>query len=176
MFYGVISNECGLQINNDFELIESLRELSDAKKEYDKIKNALKDVDEYGYGIVRPNLDDLILEEPKLIKQGNKSGVKFKAVAPSLHIMKVDVETEINPTVGSETQSQDLVNSLIEKYNDEPKSILDTNIFGRTLDELIEDSIAGKINKMPIDVQKKMRKTLFRVVNEGKGGIICILL
>ena len=176
LFYSVLSKECGVAINNDFELVESLRELNIAKKEYDKLKDAIKQVDELGYGIVMPNLSDYKIVKPELVKQGNKSGVKFKATAPSLHIMKVDVETEVNPIVGSEVQSKDLVDSLTEKYENNPQSILDTNIFGKTLEELIQNNISTKIEKMPIDVQKKMRKTLSRVVNEGKGGIICILL
>lgn len=176
LFYLVLSSECGVQINNDYELIESLRELNIAKKEYDKMKSALSDVEEFGYGIVKPNLTDLVIDKPQLVKGGNKSGVKFKATAPSLHIMKVDIDAEVNPTVGSEQQSADLVNSLIEKYNQDSRSILDTNIFGKSLQELIGDNINGKINRMPVDVQKKLRRTLSRVVNEGKGGIICILL
>ncbi|MGN1227387.1 MAG: stage IV sporulation protein A, partial [Christensenellales bacterium] len=176
LFYAVLSKECGVQIKNDFELVESLRELNVAKKEYDKLKNAMSEVDELGYGIVKPNLDDLQIAEPVLIKQGNKSGIKFKATAPSLHIMKVDIEAEVSPTVGSEQQTTDLANSLMAKYAEDPKSILDTNIFGKSLQELIQDNVAGKINQMPNDVQRKLRKTLGRVVNEGKGGIICILL
>ncbi len=176
LFYGVLSKECGVKIGNDFELISSLRELNVAKREYDKLKSAMFDVGEFGYGVVRPNLEDLIIEEPQLVKAGGKSGVKFKAVAPCLHIMRVDVESEVSPTVGSESQSTDLYNSLVAKYSENPKSILDTNIFGRTLNDLMQDNIASKINQMPQDVQKKMRRTLSRVVNEGKGGIICILL
>ncbi|MBQ8749383.1 MAG: stage IV sporulation protein A [Clostridia bacterium] len=176
LFYAILSKECGVIIKNDFELIASLRELNIAKREYDKIKNAMRDVEEFGYGVVKPNLEDMQIEEPKLIKQGNKSGVKFKATASSLHIMKVDIEAEVNPTVGSEEQSADLANSLIAKYQENPASILDTNIFGKSLQELLQDNVSGKLNQMPVDVQKKLRKTLSRVVNEGKGGIICILL
>lgn len=176
LFYSVLSKECGVAINNDFELVESLRELNIAKKEYDKLKDAMRQVDEFGYGVVMPSLSEFQIAKPELVKQGNKSGVKFKATAPSLHIMKVDVETEVSPTVGSEAQSKDLTDDLTEKYENNPQSILDTNIFGKTLEQLIQDNIVGKIGKIPTDVQKKMRKTLSRVVNEGKGGIICILL
>lgn len=176
LFYMVLSKECGVKIENDVQLITSLKELSVAKYEYDKLKNALDEVNQYGYGVVRPNIDDIKIQKPELVKQGNKSGVKFKATAPCLHLVKIDVEAEVSPTVGTEQQSIDLCNSLEAKYNEDETSILDTNIFGRTLQELVQDDVFGKINKMPQDVQKKLRKTLTRVVNEGKGGIICILL
>ena len=129
-----------------------------------------------GYGIVDPRREDLELCTPEIIKQGGRYGVKIKASAPSLHIMRVDVETEVTPIVGNEEQSQDLANNLVAEFEKDPNSIWETNILGKSLYSLVGDSVNAKIVMMPIEAQKKMRKTLGRIVNEGKGGILCILL
>lgn len=176
LFYRVLSQECGFEINDDFALIGYIKELAIAKKAYDKLKGALEEVKQTGYGIVEPSRDELELGEPEIIKQGSRFGVKIKASAPSLHIMRVDVETEVTPLVGSEDQSQDLAKNLIEQFESDPQSIWDTNILGKSLYNLVGDNIASKIVTMPIEAQRKMRKTLTRIVNEGKGGVICILL
>lgn len=176
LFYKVLSRECGYEITDDFCLINYIKELAVAKVEYDKIKTALEEVRETGYGIVEPKREDLELGEPEIIKQGNRFGVKIKATAPSLHIMRVDVDTEVTPLVGTEEQSNDLVKNLQEQFQDDPQAIWDTNILGRSLYSLIGDNISSKIVTMPIEAQRKMRKTLDRIVNEGKGGVICILL
>lgn len=177
LFYQVLSMQCGMNINNDFELIAQIRSLAQAKTQYDKMKDALQQVNETGYGIVQPSLDELILDEPQIVKQGSgRFGVKIKASAPSLHIMRVDLETEISPMVGTEQQSQDLVNYLNTQATDNPDGIWETNMFGKTMHQLMSDGISGKLNSMPMEAQKKMRKALSRIVNEGKGGIICILL
>lgn len=176
LFYKVLSRQCGTTIENDFHLVTIIRELAHAKVEYDKIADALTQVEEKGYGVVTPKLEDMTLENPQIVKQGSRFGIKLKATAPSLHIMKVDVETEISPLVGTEEQSKELVNHLQEEFDRDPDSIWDTNIFGKTLQSLVGDGISGKITAMPVEAQRKMRKTLGRIVNEGKGGIICILL
>lgn len=176
LFYRVLSSECGFEIKDDFELVSYIKDLAYAKVEYDKLKNALEDVKQTGYGIVEPRREDLELGEPEIIKQGNKFGVKIKAVAPSLHIMRVDVETEVTPIVGSEDQSQDLAKSLAEQFETNPQTIWDTNILGKSLFSLVGDNINSKIVTMPVEAQRKMRKTLGRIVNEGKGGVLCILL
>lgn len=176
LFYEVLSKECNMEIQSEYELIKNLRELSFAKIEYDKIKEALKDVNEIGYGVVKPTFDQMSLNDPEIVKQGNKSGVKLKATAPSLHIMKVDIETEISPVVGTQQQSEDLVKYLLSEFENSPQGIWNTNIFGKSLKDLIQEGINNKINQTPIDVEKKLRKTLQRVINEGKGGVICILL
>ncbi|MBQ7977588.1 MAG: stage IV sporulation protein A [Clostridia bacterium] len=177
LFYQVLSMQCGMNINNDFELIAQIRSLAQAKMHYDKMKDALAQVSETGYGVVQPSLCELELDEPQIVKQGaGRYGVKIKATAPSLHIMRVDLETEINPLVGTEQQSQDLVNYLNTQALDNPDGIWETNMFGKTMHQLMSDGIAGKLNAMPVEAQKKMRKALSRIVNEGKGGIICILL
>ncbi|MBQ9786206.1 MAG: stage IV sporulation protein A [Clostridia bacterium] len=176
LFYKVLSNECGYVINNDYELVTYLRDLAYAKQEYDKISSALEQVKQTGYGIVEPRIEEIQLDEPQIVKQGGRFGVKIKANAPSLHIMAVDVETEINPLVGTEQQSKDLVNYLSEKCENDPDAIWQTNMFGKSLQSLVSDGIHNKVFQMPNEAQRKMRKTLGRIVNEGKGGIICILL
>ena len=176
LFYKVLSDQCGLDINDDFHLISYMKQLAFAKAEYDKIKVALKDVKEKGYGVVMPNAEDMSLEDPEIVKQGNKFGVKLKASAPSLHIMSVDIETEVNPIVGSQAQSEELVKYLMSEFEQNPKAIWETDMFGKSLSSLVNEGINSKINLMPVEAQRKMRKTLGRIVNEGKGGIICILL
>ncbi len=176
LFYRVLSKECGYEIKDDYCLVNYIKELAIAKLEYDKIKFALDQVKETGYGIVEPRREEFVLGEPEIIKQGSRFGVKLKASAPSLHIMRVDVDTEVTPLVGTETQSQDLAKNLMEQFEANPETIWNTNILGRSLDSLIGDNIASKIVMMPVEAQNKMRKTLGRIINEGKGGVICILL
>lgn len=176
LFYKVLSNQCGANIQSDYELISYIKDLSYAKSEYDKLKDALDNVNEYGYGVVYPKQEDIVLEEPELTKQSGKYGVKIKAKAPSLHIMRVDVDAEVSPIVGSQNQSEDLIKFLKEEQETNPNGIWETNLFGKSLQSLITDGVTTKITTMPVDAQKKMRKTLTRIVNEGKGGIICILL
>ena len=176
LFYKVLSQECGIEIQSDYELVSNIKQLAQAKIQYDKIKDALDQVAQTGYGVVEPKPTDFELGEPEIIKQGSRYGVKIKANAPSLHIMRVDVETEVTPLVGSEDQSQDLAKNLVEQFENDPQSIWQTNILGRSLSELVEDNINSKLVMMPVEAQRKMRKTLGRIVNEGKGGVICILL
>ena len=144
--------------------------------EYDKLADALKQVEETGYGIVSPKIEEMTLEDPQIVKQGTRFGVKLKASAPSLHIMKVDVETEVSPLVGTQQQSEELCKYLMDEFEKNPSSIWNTNMFGKSLHTLVNDGINSKIVQMPFEAQRKMRKTLSRIVNEGKGGIICILL
>ncbi len=176
LFYKVLSNECGQQIGNDFELVSYIKTLAYAKTEYDKIKEALEQVEQDGYGVVSPKMEEMRLEEPEIVKQGSRYGVRLKASAPSLHIMKVDVNTEICPVVGSEQQSEDIVKYLLQEFENNPKGLWETNMFGKSLHSLVNEGLNKKIVQMPLEAQKKMRKTLGRIVNEGKGGIICILL
>lgn len=176
LFYRVLSKECGCEIHDDFELINYIKELAVAKLEYDKIKDALEQVRETGYGIVAPKESDFEIDEPELVRQGSKFGVKIKASAPSLHILRVDVSTEVTPLVGTEEQSRELVSDLAMQIQESPEAIWQTNVLGKSLSELIGDNINSKIIMMPVDAQRKMRKTLGRIINEGRGGIICILL
>lgn len=176
LFYKVLSKQSGCNITNDYQLVNHLKQLAFAKGEYDKIKVALAQVEESGYGVVSPTIEELKLEEPEIVKQGSRYGVRRKASAPSLHIMRVDIETEISPVVGTEQQSEDLVKYLLKEFENDPKSIWETNMFGKSLHSLVNEGLNNKLVQMPLEAQKKMRKTLGRIVNEGKGGIICILL
>jgi len=177
LFYEVLSEQCGFPIKDDFQLVAHMKGLSQAKQEYDKLKDALQQVKETGYGVVVPSVNDMTFEEPEMVKQGGgRWGVRLRATAPSLHIMRVDLETEISPMIGSEKQSQDLVAYLSEQSQSNPNGIWDTNMFGKSMHQLMSEGLNNKLNGMPMEAQKKMRKTLTRIVNEGKGGIICILL
>lgn len=176
LFYRVLSDECGFTINDDFELVSYIKNLAVAKLEYDKLKDALDEVEQNGYGIVVPRQNEYTLQQPEVVKQGGKFGVKLRASAPSLHIIKVDVETEVTPLVGNESQSQDLVDYLTERFETNPEGIWETNLLGKSLYSLIDDNISSKIVSMPTDAQRKMKKTLGRIINEGKGGVLCILL
>lgn len=176
MFYKVLSKQCGTVIENDLQLVKFIKTLSYAKKEYDKLETALKQVEETGYGIVVPSNDELTLEEPQIVKQGSRFGMKLRASAPSLHIMRVDIETEISPIVGTQQQGEEMAQHLMSEFENNPQSLWDTNIFGKSLNALVNEGINSKIYMMPSEAQRKMRKTLGKIVNEGKGGIICILL
>ena len=176
LYYRVLSSECGCDIKNEYHLISYIKGLAQAKTQYDKFKEAIEQVEETGYGVVRPSVADLSLEEPQMYKSGGKFGVKLRASAPSLHIMKVDIQTEVNSMVGSEQQSEELVKSLMEDFENNPTEIWETKMFGKSLQTMVNEGLQNKLLVMPQEVQKKMRKTLGRIVNEGKGGVICILL
>ncbi|MCI8435337.1 MAG: stage IV sporulation protein A [Clostridia bacterium] len=176
LFYEALSEECGVEINDEFALISSLKQLVHAKREYDKLSAALEEVRETGYGVVTPALEEMTLEEPEIVKQGSRFGVKLKASAPSLHIMQVDIEAEVSPIVGTEQQSEELVKSLLSEFESDPKGIWETNMFGKSLHMLVNEGLNNKLSSMPTDTQRKMRRTLSRIINEGKGGVICILL
>ena len=176
LFYNVLSEITGVQVANEGDLFSIISELSKTKKKYDKISYALDDVNRKGYGIVTPTMDELILEEPEMIKQGSRFGVKLKATAPSIHLIKTNVETEVSPIVGSEKQSEELVNYLLSEFENDPKQIWESNIFGKSLHELINEGLQTKLAKMPEDAQIKLQETLERIVNEGSGGLICIIL
>ena len=176
LFYRVLSEECGEAIDDDYELMSYIKSFSESKKKFSKIKNALEQAEQEGYGVVFPTIDEMNLEDPVLVKQGGKYGVKLKASAPSLHIMKVDVSTEVSPIVGTEKQGEDLVNFIMDKFENNPAGIWETNMLGRSLNDLVNEGLNGKLNALPKDTQLKMRKTLTRIVNENRGGVICILL
>lgn len=176
LFYKVLSLQCGCEIKNDFELVSYLKELSSAKSKFDKLKDALEQVEETGYGVVMPDQDEMELMEPILVKQGAKCGVKLKAKAPSLHIMKVDVETEVSPIMGGVQQAEDLANYLSQEFENDPKGIWKTNMFGKSLESLVGDDLRVKLTSMPVGLQNKLKRVLTRIINEGKGGLICLLL
>lgn len=176
LFYKIICEETGIEISNDNDLMPLLKELMCIKKKYEKIENALSEVEATGYGIVMPQLDDLTLEEPEIIKQGGKYGVRLKASAPSIHMMKANIVTEVNPIVGSEKQSEELVMYLMNEFDEDPKKIWSSNIFGKSLHELVNEGLHNKLYKMPVDARLKLQETLERIINEGCGGLICFIL
>ncbi len=176
LFYRTMSEVTGFDISDDFKLAGLLKNLAGVKRDYDKIETALKDVRQKGYGIVVPNIDELTLEEPEIIKQGNRFGVKLRASAPSIHMILADIETEIAPLVGSEKQSEDLVNYLLREYEGEPGKLWESDIFGKSLHELVTEGLYNKLNKMPDDARLKLQETLSRIINEGSAGLICIIL
>ena len=176
LFYNVLTEITGVQVSNEGDLFSIISNLSKTKKKYDKIACALDDVNRKGYGIVTPTMDELILEEPEMIKQGSRFGVKLKATAPSIHLIKTNVETEVSPIVGSEKQSEELVNYLLSGFENDPTSIWSSNIFGKSLNELVNEGLQTKLAKMPEEAQIKLQETLERIVNEGSGGLICIIL
>ncbi|MDR1391694.1 MAG: stage IV sporulation protein A [Clostridiales bacterium] len=176
LFYKIIEETSGFLINGQEEIINFMSELSLIKKKYDKISGALDEVSRKGYGIVSPTIDELTLEEPEIVKQGNKFGVKLKASAPSIHMIRADIETEVSPIVGTEKQSEELVHYLLKEFEVDPKKIWESNIFGKSLHELVNEGLHNKLYKMPEDAQFKLQETLQKIINEGSGGLICIIL
>ena len=168
LFYHTLSEQSGL--------MSLLTRLAAVKAEYDKVSGALKDVKETGYGIVVPSIDELKLEEPEIMKQGGRYGVKLKASAPSIHMIRADIETAVSPIVGNEKQSEDMVNYLLQEFEGDTSKIWQSNIFGRSFHELVSDDLQGKLKRMPEDARKKLQETLTRIINEGSGGLICIIL
>ncbi len=176
VFFKIASEECGIDVEDDFDLLNELKALCRGRDKIQRLQSALEQVETLGYGIVTPSLDEMELEEPQILHQGQQYGVKLRAKAPSLHIMKVDVETEVSPIVGSEQQSKDLVDGMLLDFETDKQAIWNTNIFGRSLSTLVADGINNKLATVPVDAEQKLRRTLGRIVNEGKGGVICILL
>ena len=176
LFYQVLTQMTGVTITNEADLFAIITTLASTKKKYDKIAEALDEVNRKGYGIVTPSIDELVLAEPEMVKQGSRFGVKLKATAPSLHIIKANIETEVSPIVGSEKQSEELVNYLLSGFESDPQKIWNSNIFGKSLHELVNEGLQAKLAKMPEEAQVKLQETLERIVNEGSGGLICIIL
>lgn len=176
LFYNILSEVCEKEVKDESQLLIMIKGMHEAKVEYDKVAEALRDVKETGYGLVAPELSEMKLEEPKIVKQGSSYVVKLKASAPSLHFIKANIETEISPIMGSEKQSEELVTSLLEQFQNDPQKIWQSNMFGKSLEGLVKEGMQNKLYKMPEDVQIKIQKTLERIINEGNGGLICILL
>ncbi len=176
LFYNILSETTGMEIQSEYELISMMKQLSEAKREYDKIKYALDEVNRKGYGIVTPSVEEMNVSEPEILKQGSRYGIKIDAEAPSIHLIKTAVKTNVAPIVGSEEQSRELVEYLTRQYKEDPQSIWDYNIFGRSLKELITDDLNSKLMRMSEDTQYKFKETLQKIINEGSGGLICILL
>ncbi len=176
LYYRILTELSGLEISDDEELLDQLTELAKMKKEFLRFKNALDEVESTGYGIVMPQIEELSLEEPEIMRQGGRYGVRLRASAPSIHMMKANITTEVSPIVGSEKQSEDLVMYLLSEFEEDPVKIWDSNIFGKSLHELVNEGLHTKLAHMPSDARMRLQETLERIINEGCNGLVCIIL
>lgn len=176
IFYKILGEQTGLDIVDEASLLPCVVSLARAKRAYDKIKSALDQVEATGYGIVMPGIEELTLEEPEIVRQGGQYGVRLSASAPSLHIMRANIHTELSPTVGSEQQGEELIKSLLADFETDPGKLWSTNIFGKSLNELVSEGVQAKLLHMPQEARNRLQLTLERIINEGCDGLICILL
>ena len=176
LFNQILSEQCGAEIESDGHLLRLLKELVSAKKEYDRVADALREAVDTGYGLVAPAMSDVTLYEPEVSRQAGRYGVRLRAKAPALHLIRSDIEAEVSPVLGTQEQTDEFAASLRDTYEEDPQALLQTNFFGRSLESLIRESLAGKLQRMPPDAQEKVRAALTRILNEGDGGMICILL
>lgn len=176
LFNQILAEQCGTEIRSDAHLLSLLRELVAAKREYDHVAQALKSVRETGYGLVPPLVEEMTLQEPEIMKQGGRFGVKLRASAPSLHMIRVDIQTEVSPVVGTEQQSEEMIRYLMEGFEQDPQKLWQSNLFGKPLSDLVREGLSNKLMHMPADTQLKVQQTLGKIINEGNGGMICILL
>ncbi len=175
-YYSILSDLIGVPIADEYQLISTIRELANMKNEYQKVSSACDQVRSRGYGVVAPTRDEITVEEPEIMKHGNKYGVKIKATAPSIHMIKADIETEIAPIVGSEDQANDLIAYIKKNSAENPEGIWQTNIYGKSIQQLVDDGITTKINKMTDESQLKLQETMQKIINDSNGGIICIII
>ena len=173
--YAIVSEMTGVDISDEYELIHMMQELSKMRGEYLKVKDAIESVQAKGYGVVTPDKTEIRLEEPIIIKQGNKYGVKIKSISPSIHLIRANIETEIAPIVGSEEQAKDLI-AYIKSNNSGEESIWQTNIFGKSIGQLVEDGIHRKLIQISDESQVKLQDTMQKIVNDSKGGLVCIII
>ena len=176
LFYDTVNQQTGLSITDDGDLMEQLVTLAGLRKEYDRVAQAVSSARNTGYGVVMPSVEELELEDPEIVRQGGRYGVRMKASAPSIHMLRADVSTTVSPIVGNEKQSQDMVNYLLQEFEGEPGKLWESNIFGRSFHEIVGEDLQAKLKRMPEDSQKKLREALERILNEGSGGLICIIL
>ena len=176
LFYNVLEEKSGFKIEEDSQLLNLVTTLSKVKQEYDKIEVALNDAKNFGYGVVAPSLSELSLEEPEIIKQGKQYGVKLKANAPSLHIIKADISTEVSPIVGNQNQGEEMVKYLLNEFEQNPSEIWESNMFGKSLNDLVKEQLQSKLYTMPDEIRFKIQKTLQKIINEGSNNIITIIL
>ena len=176
LFFRIIGESTGLKRENESDLMPQILSLVQFRKRFERFTKALDEAQEGGYGIVMPKVDELTLEQPEIIKQGGKYGVKLKASAPAIHIMKTTVNAEVAPIVGSQKQSQELAHTMASDYEDDPDKIWQSNILGKSLHELVNEGLINKMNTLPPDARKKLRETVERMINEGCSGLICFIL
>ena len=175
LFYQILSERSGFTVESDRDLMTLLEELSQVKHRYDKVASALEQVQATGYGIVMPTMEEMHLEEPQIVRRGNNYGVRLKASAPSIHMLRADIETEINPIVGDEKQSEDLLRYLLSEYEGDTEKLWGSNIFGKSVYEMVSDGLGGKLRRMPEEARYKLQATLSRIINEGSSGLLCII-
>ncbi len=176
LFFETLSEVTGTKISGEQALMDEMISLNKTKRAYERLKNALDEVEATGYGIVMPSIEELTLEEPEIMKQGGKYGVRLRASAPSVHMMRANITTEVAPIVGSESQSEELVNYLLKEFEEDPIKIWQSNIFGKSLSELVNEGLHNKLCRMPGEARMKLQETLEKVINEGCSGLICIIL
>lgn len=176
LFYGIIGEVTGISVSDEAQLLSTLKTLAETKREYDRYASAIADVTEHGYGIVLPNVDDLTLDEPEIVRQAGGWGVRLRASAPSIHMIRAGIEAELSPTVGTEQQSEELVHFLLEGFEESPSEIWNTNLFGKSIYELVSEGLHAKLDHLPPDAREKLGETLSRIINEGAGGLICIIV
>ena len=176
LYYKTISEQCGFEIRDDGDLMSLLTHVRDIKADYDHISSALRDVREKGYGVVMPLPGELHLEEPQIVRQGGRYTVRLKASAPSIHMIMTNIETEVTPALGGEKASEEIMGFLLQGFDGDVSRIWESNIFGKSLYDIAEEGLESKIKRMPRGVQLKLRSTMERIVNEGSGGLICIIL
>ena len=176
LFNRILSEQCGTEIESDGHLLRLLKELVADKKEYDRIANALREANETGYGLVTPTMSDVELFEPEVSKQGGRYAIRMRAKAPALHLIRSDIETEVSPVLGTQEQTDDFAATLRQAWEQDESQLLQTNFFGRSLESLIREGLAAKLTRMPPEAQEKVRAALTKILNEGDGGVLCILL
>lgn len=176
LFYETLSQQSGFQVRDDGDLVSLLSGLAVMKEGYDRVAQALEQVRETGYGIVMPDINELTLEEPEIVRQGGRYGVRLKASAPSIHMIRADIQTEVSPIMGTEKQSEEMIHYLLEEFEGDTTKIWQSNIFGKSFHDLVGEDLNAKLKRMPEDAQNKLRETLQRIINEGTGGLICIIL
>ena len=176
LFYRILSEKAELEIKSESELMSQLIEMTAIRKRFQKLQQAYDDVLETGYGIVMPEVEELTLEEPQILKQNGKYGIRLKATAPSIHMMRTQINTEITPIVGSEQQSEELVLYLLKEFEENPVKIWESNIFGKSLHSLVNEGMHNKLYRMPTDAREKVRETIERIINDGCNGLLCIIL
>ncbi len=176
LYFDVVSDLTGEEVKDEGKLFCLLRDLAETRRKYERVANALESAERDGYGIVMPEVEDLQLAKPTIVKQSGGYGVRLRATAPSLHLIKADIETEINPIVGTEQQSEEFVRGILEEFESDPQKLWQSNMFGKSLYELVSDGLCRKLEHMPPEARQKLSETLARIINEGAGGLICILL
>jgi len=176
LFYSVLKDMTGYTIEGDYQLLGLVSKLAETKRKYDKIEKALVEAKEIGYGLVSPSLEELELAEPEIYRQGSRFGIKLKAKAPSLHVLRADIATEVSPLIGTEKQSEELIQYLLSEFEGEPSKIWQSNLFGKSLFDLVNEQLQGKLGTMPEDARQKLRRALEKIINDGSGGLICIII